>query len=458
MSSTAAHLVEHVFPDVPVRQWVLSVPFELRLLLAKRADALNAVGRIFVEEVFRWQRERARELGIPRPRGGAVQFPQRFGGSLNLNVHYHVAVVDGVFTRPNSGVRAEFDRLPLPSRSDLDDVAINVEARVMRWLRRRHLVSDEADPCNSELPERGALDACLQGSLGIGELTNLGGPHPAAAQDEADQLPMPTKAQRRGGHHRGFDVHAGVVVSGQDRLGRERLFRYCARPPLSLERLSATPEGMVAYRLRKPWSSEQTHRLMTPLEFMARLCALIPPPRHPLIRFHGVFAPHSSWRRSVVPERPAGPPASGSRRATTARCGDTGQARADLARDTAADASRPVQPSTLGPDEKRCAAVAQTPSAADALEPTCAGSSGPHASPTALAAASSYIDWAELLKRVYNVDALACPCGGRLSFIALITEEDTAKVILQSMGLPCTPPPLARARAPDLVDPIPPDW
>jgi len=56
MSATAAHLADHVFPDVPVRQWVLSVPFELRLLLAKRADALNTVGRIFVEEVFRWQR------------------------------------------------------------------------------------------------------------------------------------------------------------------------------------------------------------------------------------------------------------------------------------------------------------------------------------------------------------------------------------------------------------------
>jgi hypothetical protein len=59
---------------------------------------------------------------------------------------------------------------------------------------------------------------------------------------------------------------------------------------------------------------------------------------------------------------------------------------------------------------------------------------------------------------VYDVDALACPCGGRLRFIALITEEETAQAILQSMGLPSEPPPLARARSPDLVDPIPPDW
>lgn len=54
MCSTAAHLTDRVFPDVPIRQWVLSVPFELRLLLAKNAAALSAVGRIFVREIWRW--------------------------------------------------------------------------------------------------------------------------------------------------------------------------------------------------------------------------------------------------------------------------------------------------------------------------------------------------------------------------------------------------------------------
>jgi len=61
MCNGAAHLVDHVIPDVPVRQWVLSVPFELRLLLACRADAFGTITSLFVSEVFRWQRERARE-------------------------------------------------------------------------------------------------------------------------------------------------------------------------------------------------------------------------------------------------------------------------------------------------------------------------------------------------------------------------------------------------------------
>jgi hypothetical protein len=65
------------------------------------------------------------------------------------------------------------------------------------------------------------------------------------------------------------------------------------------------------------------------------------------------------------------------------------------------------------------------------------------------------IDWAELLKRVQDVDALACPCGGRLKFIALILEEDPARAILESLHLPSEPPPIARARSPDWLEPTP---
>jgi len=53
------------------------------------------------------------------------------------------------------------------------------------------------------------------------------------------------------------------------------------------------------------------------------------------------------------------------------------------------------------------------------------------------------------LKRVYDIDALACPCGGRLRFIALILDADAAKAVLESLDLPSQPPPIARARAPD---------
>jgi hypothetical protein len=60
------------------------------------------------------------------------------------------------------------------------------------------------------------------------------------------------------------------------------------------------PDGRVAYALKKPGRRGATHRVMEPLELMARLAALVPPPWHPLTRFHGVLAPHHAWRSSVV--------------------------------------------------------------------------------------------------------------------------------------------------------------
>jgi hypothetical protein len=87
MSNTAAHLVDRVIaPDLTLRQWVLTVPFELRLLLAAKPDALSAIGRIFIQEIQRCQRERVRALGFEHAEGAAVSFCQRFGSSLNWHV------------------------------------------------------------------------------------------------------------------------------------------------------------------------------------------------------------------------------------------------------------------------------------------------------------------------------------------------------------------------------------
>lgn len=60
MCGTAAHLLDHVLPaDVPVRQWVLTTPPEVRRVLALRPDALTACGRLFAEGIGRWQKQTA---------------------------------------------------------------------------------------------------------------------------------------------------------------------------------------------------------------------------------------------------------------------------------------------------------------------------------------------------------------------------------------------------------------
>ena len=147
MCDTAAHLVDHVLPDVRLRQWVLSVPFEMRILLAANPKALSAVGRIFCQEISRWQKAQAQLLGFKKARGGAICFPQRFGGSLNLNVHYHVVAPDAAFAKNGDGV--EVISLAAPTHEDLDDVAMN--RRGACWRRWRPEKS-EARPCRTPSP------------------------------------------------------------------------------------------------------------------------------------------------------------------------------------------------------------------------------------------------------------------------------------------------------------------
>lgn len=139
-----------------------------------------------------------------------------------------------------------------------------------------------------------------------------------------------------------------------------------------------------------------------PLQFLARLSALIPPPRHPLIRFHGVFAPHSAWRRGVVSLSVQGPRT----RTRTTRTESPALPEPPVTEQLAVESKSKLQP-------------------------------------------RAGIDWATLLRRVYDLDALACRCGGRLRVIALITEPAVAIAILDSVGLPSKPPPVARARSPD---------
>jgi hypothetical protein len=185
---------------------------------------------------------------------------------------------------------------------------------------------------------------------------------------------------------------------------------------------------------------------MTPMQFLARLAALIPPPRHPLIRFHGVFAPHSKARARVVP--------AGAHHHCDSDC-DHGLARGKAG---ASD----MRSESAAPELARAEVAAEASSTDDAslgghgcAEPPLASvrSHGDEAVEQAMNPPPSRIDWATLLKRVYGIDALECPrCGGRLRFTAVYEDKAIAQAELEQRGLPHAPPALARARAPDDPD------
>jgi hypothetical protein len=217
----------------------------------------------------------AKGAGIAKPQCGSVTFVQRFG-SLNLHVHFHVVVLDGVFARDPRG-RIAFHPGRPPGTSDLETIVERTTRRSCAWLRRRGYLDDgPLEARSNDPPLQTALDACAAIAMGRGTVATL------ARDGENDD------ADREGDGHttrsapalerHGFNVHAGVSIAGGDDLGRERLCRYGARPPLSLERLRRLPGGRVGYRLKYVDRGRKgKHRVMTPMEFMARLAALIAP-------------------------------------------------------------------------------------------------------------------------------------------------------------------------------------
>ena len=139
----------------------------------------------------------------------------------------------------------------------------------------------------------------------------------------------------------------------------------CPGSALANERVQTNAAGQVVLKLKTPWRDGTTHLVMSPLEFMQRLAALVPRPRLHLIRFHGVLAPNAKLRALVVPQGPESP----------------------------AQATQP-----------------------DACEANCA-----HHRPVRLS-------WAKLLKRVFDLDLEHCPnCGGELKIIAAILRGEPGR-------------------------------
>jgi hypothetical protein len=246
MCNTAAHLVDRVAPNVPVRQWVLSLPFELRRLVAFRADVLTAVARIFFETVSADYRRRS---GVGAARAGAVTCVQRFGGSLNLNPHLHVIWLDGVFTFDEGTTR--FHPAEPPSRESLESIVRHVARRVVRWLGRKGLLDDRVREERSAVPETAtSLDACAQVALAPGGFGSAGSQPPTP--DDHDEARWSHRQQRFTAEHERFNLHAGVHIPAAHDDGRERLCRYALRPCFALERLSTLPDGRVAYQVSAP--------------------------------------------------------------------------------------------------------------------------------------------------------------------------------------------------------------
>jgi hypothetical protein len=398
MVDTAAHLVDRVFPRVPIRQWVLSFPHDLRYRLAYDASLVTDILGIFTKTIFASLIRRAREFGaVRKPQSGAVSFIQRFDSALRLNLHIHSLVIDGIYASDDDD-QPQFQVLPAPYDEEIARLTESLAVRIRKFLQQHGLGPDsdpeESDPLSRDQPWlAGLYAASVRGRVAYSANS---GRHLTRVGDQIDPESMEALASPRCATMDGFSLHANVAIAAGDRARLERLAQYWARPPVAMERLEHLDDGRLLYRFKRAWRDGTTHVILSPLEMLEKLSALIPTPQAHTVRYAGIFAPAAKWRALIVP----------------------------------ASISAEIMPVTDldGTDTSTCT-------------PECLATGTVSVAPR-----DRNYSWAELMKRVWALDVLECPrCHGRLRILAAIHSPDAIGKILDCLGLPSRAPPVSPA-------------
>ena len=200
---------------------------------------------------------------------GAVTLIQRFGSALNLNIHFHMLFLDGVYS--SHGLR--FRRVKAPSSNELTQLTHTIAKRIGRFLEHQGLLERDAEDSYLTLAsdDEGPMDHLLGSSVTYRIAV---GPQQGRKVFTLQSLPDCTidhPAANRLGEAAGFSLHAGVATRAHERAKLERLCRYITRPALSTKRLSLTRNGNLRYELKTPWRNGTTHIIFEPLDFIARL-------------------------------------------------------------------------------------------------------------------------------------------------------------------------------------------
>lgn len=351
---TGLHVSEDVCASVPHRQFVFTVPRNLRPYFRQQRELLSALPRLAWETV---RGVYAAAFGRDGLQPGMVTALQTFGELAHWHPHVHALVTDGAFA--SSGALK-----PLP------EVPAGVFAEV--WRTKVFTLLRQAGCINSR-------------AVWV----------------------------MRSWKHSGFSVDRSVRIHGNQRDAVDRIVQYMVRCPFSLERVvRVTPDGKVVYRTEKaecrPFAFEaregtgkastvvRNFEIFEPLDFIAEITQHIPDPGEHLVRYYGWYSNKGRGLRAKQGRQAQGP---------------------------AADSAPGIpQQSPANPGTRR-----------------------------------RRMRWAELIRRVYEVDPLLCPkCGNTMKIIAFIERRGqaaTVEKILRHCGLWTDPPP---SRAPPTISYTPP--
>ena len=257
---------------------MLSFPYALRFLFATRPAVMGRVLGIVYRTLATHQIRKAGHTQRSA-RTGAVTLIQRFGSALNLNIHFHMLLLDGVYTGGHAAQdKPRFQRVKAPDRAELEQLVYTISERTGRYLERQGLLVRDLD--NSYLALEPADETGLEGVLGSSITYRIAvGPQQGRKAFSLQSLPPAGSLEEtsaRVAKVAGFSLHAGVAAARHERQKLERLCRYITRPAIAEPRLSLTPSGNVRYQLKTPYRDGTTHVIFEPLDFMARLAALVP--------------------------------------------------------------------------------------------------------------------------------------------------------------------------------------
>ena len=387
MNVAAINLSEKVLPWVPIRQWVISVPFPLRFWMASDYQLMKLVNRSIIRVIEQYIKAKALKQGISNCHTGAVSFIQRWGGSLNLNPHFHIIFLNGVFqTYDSDDKEPVFIKASPMQETETLDIVKDICREVTEILISRgylECIDDEISEVVQEKMENRdtILNFCKSASIysrialgpragskvrkiGVTEFYNT----EATGENTGDCCAK----------YGGFSLHANTWFQPDQREELKSLIRYVARSSVSLARLSETEEGNIKYELKSPWNDGTTAVLFSKLEFLEKLASLVPYPHKNLIVYFGCLAPNHKIRSAIVPS-------------------------------TEEENKEKVE----GNAEKK--------------NDECN---------------SRYISWRDLLKKTWEIDLFVCQkCGGATSVIAFVTDPVELRKIMDHAGLLPIPPP-----------------